>query len=51
MTLQELTGQESGILIYPDGETLIMNWSEYDEYCLPFNGKGGQVFLLPSAKV
>lgn len=27
MTLQELTGQESGIVIYPGGETIICNWA------------------------
>ena len=25
--LQDLTGQESGIVIYPSGETIITNWS------------------------
>lgn len=27
MTLQELTGRESGIVIYPDGDTIVCNWS------------------------
>ena len=27
MTLHDLTGQESGIVIYPDGDTIVCNWS------------------------
>ena len=26
--LQELVGQESGIVVYPNGETLICNWTQ-----------------------
>ncbi len=35
MTLQELTGQESGIVIYPNRETIVCNWSSLEENELP----------------
>jgi len=28
--LQELTGQESGFIIFDDGEVILCNWSSYD---------------------
>lgn len=27
MTLQELTNHEAGIVVYPDGDTIVCNWS------------------------
>lgn len=48
MTLQELTGQESGIVIYPEGETILANWNGYEEQCLPFLGLGNQIIPLHS---
>lgn len=50
MTLQDLTGQESGILIYPDGEAFILNWSDYGEQCLPYINIGNRVLPLPTPK-
>lgn len=40
-TLQELTGQESGIVIYDSGETIVCNWSSLGENELPkvFSGQ------------
>ena len=35
LTLQDLTGQESGIVIYDSGETIVCNWSSFDSYELP----------------
>lgn len=35
MTVYELTGQESGIVVYDSGETLVVNWSQYDDNRLP----------------
>ena len=34
-TLQELTGQESGIVIYDNGEMIICNWCQFGDYELP----------------
>lgn len=34
-TLQDLTGQESGIIIYDSGETIVCNWSALDAHELP----------------
>lgn len=34
-TLQELTGQESGIVIYDSGEVIVCNWSGFGETELP----------------
>lgn len=34
-TLQELTGQESGIVIYGNGEIIVCNWSSFGENELP----------------
>lgn len=28
-TLQEITGQESGLIIWDDGETWVVNWTPY----------------------
>lgn len=33
--LQELTGQESGIVVYNNGEAIICNWSSFGDYELP----------------
>lgn len=38
MTLYDLTGQESGIVIYPGHTAIVLNWFEYGEGCLPFVG-------------
>ena len=35
MTLQELTGQESGIIIYDNGDTIVCNWSSFNDNELP----------------
>lgn len=35
MTLNELTGQESGIVIYANGETIVCNWSSLGENEMP----------------
>lgn len=34
-TLQELTGQESGIVIYDSGEMIVCNWSQLGSHELP----------------
>lgn len=35
MTLEELTGQESGIVVYDDGDIIVCNWSSYGVGALP----------------
>lgn len=35
MTLQELTGQESGIVIYKNGDTIVCNWSFFNANEMP----------------
>lgn len=34
-TLQDLTGQESGIVIYDSGEMIICNWCQAEDHSLP----------------
>lgn len=35
MTLEDLTKQEAGIIISPDGGIIICNWNKCDDNCLP----------------
>ncbi len=43
MTVYELTGQESGIVVYDSGEVLVVNWSGYEEDELPMLSPFGTV--------
>lgn len=56
-TLQELTGQESGIVIYPDVGVIVCNWSSYGPGEMPclvpgigVDGWGGFDGILAGAK-
>ena len=43
MTLYELTGQESGIIVYEDGSAAVGNWAALEDDCLPMFFEGGFV--------
>ena len=43
MTLWELTGQESGIVIYDDSRVAVVNWSAYNENEVPMRASWGDM--------
>ena len=43
MTLYELTGQESGIIIYGGNSVAVDNWASLNDNCMPFQFAGGMI--------
>ena len=35
MTLMELTGHEAGIIVYENGDVIVVNWNQCDDDCVP----------------
>lgn len=44
--LREVTGQESGIIVYGDGSVIVLNWTQIGDNCLPAVFLGG-IYGLP----
>lgn len=47
MTLRDLTGQESGIIVYAGGEVAVLNWGDIGDNCLPALGPFGTMLSWP----
>lgn len=43
MRLMDITGQESGIVVYPEGDTIVANWGDHEG--LPSVFMDGLVFM------
>lgn len=47
MTLYDLTGHESGIVVFSDSEVAVVNWLEMGENRMPIFGPAGMLIAWP----
>ena len=45
MTLMELTGHEAGIIVYENGDVIVVNWNQCDDDCVPVLGPVGDMLI------
>lgn len=51
MTLRDLTGQESGIIIYESGAVFVVNWMDYGDDMFPVIGFFGRMMAMPGSAI
>lgn len=45
MTLMELTGHEAGIIVYENGDVIVVNWNQCDDDCVPVLAPAGDMVI------
>ena len=45
MTLMELTGHEAGIIVYENGDVIVVNWNQCDDDCVPVLAPVGDMVI------